>query len=153
VTGQPNAIKTYMWAIIAGGAFLAALSAYRLPVEQLDLKFAVLAVITVVVSSRLTSKIPRLSSHITVSDTFIFLTMMLYGGEAAILLAAVEGLCSSLRVNKKVSTTLFNSAVMVCSTFLTVATLRVFFGSIRELAHGGYTPLFVVAVCVMALAH
>ncbi len=152
MTGQPNAIKTYMWAIIAGGAFAAALSAYRLPVEQLDLKFAVLAVITVVVSSRLTSKIPRLSSHITVSDTFIFLTMMLYGGEAAILLAAVEGLCSSLRVNKKVSTTLFNSAVMVCATFLTVATLRVFFGSIRELSHEGYTPLFVVAVCVMALA-
>ena len=152
MTGQPNAIKTYMWAIIAGGAFAAALSAYRLPVEQLDLKFALLAVITVVVSSRLTSKIPRLSSHITVSDTFIFLTMMLYGGEAAILLAAVEGLCSSLRVNKKVSTTLFNSAVMVCSTFLTVATLRAFFGSIRELSHEGYTPLFVVAVCVMALA-
>ena len=149
---ERDAKKRYMWTIIAAGGAMAALSAYRLQPELLDAKFGVLAVITVVVSSCLSTKIPRLSSHITVSDTFIFLTMMLYGGEAAILLAAVEGICSSLRVNKKVMTTLFNSAVMVCSTFLTVSTLRLLFGSIRELSHEGYTPLFVVAVCVMALA-
>jgi signal transduction histidine kinase/CheY-like chemotaxis protein len=150
--GVSKSRTTYMWAIIAGGGAAAALSAYRLDPALLDAKLALLAVITVVVSSRLSSKIPRLSSHITVSDTFIFLTMMLYGGEAAVLLAAVEGLCSSLKVNKKVATTLFNSAVMVCSTYLTVVTLRFLFGSIRELSHEGYTPLFVMAVCVMALA-
>ncbi|HEX7177690.1 MAG TPA: ATP-binding protein [Pyrinomonadaceae bacterium] len=150
--GEVNAKNRYMWAIIAGGAGVLAVSAYRLSPALLDVKFGVLAVITIVVSSRLSSKIPRLSSHITVSDTFIFLTMMLYGGEAAVLLAAVEGLCSSLRVNKRPFTTLFNSAVMACATFLTVTTLRLLFGSIRELSHEGYTPLFVVAVCVMALA-
>ncbi|HYP51901.1 MAG TPA: hybrid sensor histidine kinase/response regulator, partial [Pyrinomonadaceae bacterium] len=78
--------------------------------------------------------------------------MMLYGGEAAVLLAAVEGLCSSLRVNRKVSSTVFNAAAMACATFLTASTLRLAFGSVRELAHTDYSPQFTVAVCVMALA-
>ena len=144
--------EPYMWSVIVIGAAVSAYSAYQFSLSPFDTRFLILAMITIGISSRLTTQIPHLSSHITVSDTFIFLTMMLYGGEAAILLAVAEGLFSSLRVNKKVITTLFNAAAMGVATFLTVWTLNLFFGRIEELPRNGYSATFIVAICVMALA-
>src|ERR1044072_1290795 len=87
--------RPYMWAVLAAGAAFCVYSVSHLPLERLDLRFLILAVITISISSRLTVQIPRISGHISVSDTFIFLTMLLYGGEVGGLLAAGRGLCSS----------------------------------------------------------
>ena len=153
--GRGRFIKPYMGLIIAIGAAISLFSLSRLSLAELDLRFWILALLTVSIGSRLTVKIPRLSSHISASDTFIFLAMLLYGGEAAILLAAAGGFCSSLHFSRKASTLLFNAAVMACSTFLTVWTLRLLFGPIKDtssLPHSGYTAAFIMAICVMALA-
>ena len=154
--GRQRFTRPYMWAILAGGAAVCLYSVYHLPLERLDLRFLILAVITISISSRLTVQIPRISGHISVSDTFIFLTMLLYGGELAVLLAAAEALCSSLRFSQKSITIspvsiLFNSAMMACSTFLTVMALEIFIGGIRELPRGGFSAKLFIAVCLMAL--
>jgi signal transduction histidine kinase/ActR/RegA family two-component response regulator len=148
--------KPYMLLVIAIGAVVSVYSAIHLPIERIDLRFLVLALLTISISSRLSVRIPRISGHISVSDTFIFLTMLIYGGEAAILLAAAEALCSTLRFSKKAIyikplTIIFNTAMMACSTFLTVLVLRSIFGSIIELRHGEFSGTFVAALCVMAL--
>ncbi|MGB7926351.1 MAG: ATP-binding protein [Pyrinomonadaceae bacterium] len=148
--------RPYMWAILAAGAAVCLYSIARLPLERLDLRFVLLAVITISISSRLTVQIPRISGHISVSDTFIFLTMLLYGGEAAVLLAGAEALCSSLRFSKKAIpirtvSILFNSAMMACSTFLTVVSLRFFFGNILDVPRGSFSATLFIAICLMAL--
>jgi signal transduction histidine kinase/ActR/RegA family two-component response regulator len=140
-----------MWLIISFGAAASAYSALHLSLATLDLRFLMLATITLGLGSRLSIQIPRLSSHISVSDTLIFVTMLLYGGEVAVLLAAAEAFCSSLRFSKKALTIMFNPAVMACSTFLTVWTLRLCYGSITDLPHGDYSANFISAICVMAL--
>ena len=61
----------------------------RLPVAKLDLPLGLLALLTVAVTSRVRIRIPRLTSEISLSDTFIFLILFLYGGEAAVLVATV----------------------------------------------------------------
>src|SRR5713226_10311134 len=91
----------YMWLIILMGAAASVFSAYHLSLRTLDLRFLLLALITLGLGSRLSIQIPRLSSHISVSDTLIFLTMMLYGGEAAILLATAEACCASFGFSRK----------------------------------------------------
>ncbi|MEP6819343.1 MAG: ATP-binding protein [bacterium] len=144
-------IVPYMSLIIAIGAAAAIFSAYHLSPVILDLRFVLLALITLLLGSRLSIQIPRLSSHISVSDTLIFLTMLLYGPDAAVLLAATEALSSSLRFSKKAMTITFNSAVMALSTFLTVWTLRLGYGLIVDLPHGQYSANFISALCVMAL--
>jgi signal transduction histidine kinase/CheY-like chemotaxis protein len=144
-------ITPYMWLIIFFGAFAAGISAYNLSLAKLDLRFLLLALITVGLGSRLSIQIPRLSSHISVSDTLIFLTILLYGGEAAILLAAAEAFCASFGFSKKPMTMIFNSAVMACATFLTVWTLRLCFGSPTALPHSDFSANFISALCVMAL--
>ena len=86
--------KLYMLLVIGGGIPVIVYSVLRLPLERIDLQFLALAILAIGISSRLTVRIPRVSGHISVSDTFLFLTMLLYGGPAAVLLATAETLCS-----------------------------------------------------------
>jgi signal transduction histidine kinase/CheY-like chemotaxis protein len=141
----------YMWFIIFFGAAASLYSVFHVSLASFDRRFLLLALITLGLGSRLSVQIPRLSSRISVSDTFIFLTMLLYGGEVAILLAAAEAFCSSLRFSKRALTIMFNAAVMACSTFVTVWVLRLGFGDITELPRGDYSANFISAICVMAL--
>ncbi|HXI75222.1 MAG TPA: response regulator [Pyrinomonadaceae bacterium] len=148
--------KTYMLLIIAAAAASVLYSASHFPLERLDLQFLALAIFTVAVSSRLTIRIPRISGHISVSDTFFFLTILLYGGEAAVVLAAIEALCSSLRFSNKAIhikplTIAFNSAMMACSTFATFVVVTFLFGDTTTLRQGQFSGRFVAALCVMAL--
>jgi diguanylate cyclase (GGDEF)-like protein/PAS domain S-box-containing protein len=141
----------FVWLTVSAGAAAALSCVVRLPVAQLDLRFLLLALITTWVGSRLTIKIPRINGEITVADTLIFLTLLLYDGEAAILLATLEAVCSSLRVSKKPRVALFNSSVLACSTFLTVHTLRLCFGSLVSLPASPNPASLIIAICVMAL--
>ena len=120
----------------------------NLAASRIDLRFLLLGAMTVIISSRLAVQIPRVNTNITVSDTLIFLTILLYGGPAAVLLAATEGLCSGLRISKKPITFLFNSGVMACSTLLTVVILNFTFGSSTQSGPG---RSILLTLSVMAL--
>ncbi|MET0623315.1 MAG: EAL domain-containing protein [Pyrinomonadaceae bacterium] len=139
-------------AVIALGAVAAAPVAWLLPVERLDVGFVLLALLTVAVSSRVAVRIPHTTGRITVADTFILLTLLLYGGEAAALLAAAEGVCSSLRISRKALTVLFNAAVMGCSTYATAWVLRLACGPAEEALVVGRASALVTMVCLMGLA-
>src|SRR5438128_10085697 len=148
--------KAYMLVLIASAAAAATYSAIHLPLARVDVRFLALTILTITISSRLTVRIPRISGHISVSDTFFFLTILVYGGEAAVLLAAAEALCSSMRFSRKAIhikplTIVFNSAMMACSTFITFVVVRLSFGDITLLRHGQFSAQFVAALCVMAL--
>src|SRR5258708_6733299 len=80
------------------------------------------------VSSRVTIRIPQFSSQISVSDTFIFLTLLLYGCEAAVLMAATEAVLSSFRFCRKPSTILFNWGCAAWSACVTSYALQFYFG-------------------------
>lgn len=101
-------IALYMWITAVAGGLIYFMAAHRIDTRILDVKFAVLVVIRVFLSSRISIKIPQFRPQISVSDTFIFLTLMLFGCEAAILMAATEALLSSFRFSRKPITILFN---------------------------------------------
>jgi diguanylate cyclase (GGDEF)-like protein/PAS domain S-box-containing protein len=148
---KKNIAGTYQKSVIALGVVVTSLSGVLLPVSQLGTGFFILALFTIAVASRITIQIPRVSGHISVSDTFIFLTILLFGCEAAVLLAAVEGFCSSLRFSRLWLTILFNAAVMALSTFISVWLLRIAFGSITDLREG-YSAPFIIGVCLLGFA-
>ena len=141
----------YMWAVVAAGAAVVTLAVLRLPDAQIGWPSLLLALAAVAVSSSFVVRIPSVTGGITVGDTFIFLALLLYGGGPAVLLAAADGCCSSLRVSRRPRTILFNTAVMACSTFLTAGVLRLIFGSVASLTEGGYSANFLAAVCLMAM--
>ncbi|HEX8117778.1 MAG TPA: diguanylate cyclase, partial [Pyrinomonadaceae bacterium] len=147
-TKQRNSLP-YLWTIIVLGAVAGAYTAAHLQVSTLGMRFVLISVVTLAFGSRVCVKIPRTKGQITVSDTFIFFVLFYFGGEAGILLAGADAVGSSLRISKKKVVWAFNAGVYVCSTFLTVAVLRYFFGDIQRLPNGNQS-VYVVAVCLMA---
>lgn len=141
----------YIWATILGGGAVYFLAAYGLDLRLVDLRFLFIVVLTLFISSRIVIKIPQFSSHISVSDTFIFLTLLLYGGEAAILMAATEALISSSRFCRKSILVPFNWGCAALSTCVTVGALRFFFGDVAKLSSSPLSARFVSAMALMAL--
>ena len=113
----------YMALILFLGLGCLAFSVATLPLEKLDFYFLVLAGSTVSLGSFTIVKIPRLKTHIAVSDMFVFLTLLLYGAEHAVLLVAVEAFFTSWRFCRKKVTVFFNVAAMALSTSVVVLVL------------------------------
>ena len=118
--------KIYMLIVLVVGLVCLADAVLNLPYQKIDINFLVLFIFTIGFGSRMTLEIPRFKSHIAVSDTFIFLALLLYGGKIAIVLAAVEAFCSSWRFCNKKLTVFFNSAVMALSVGAVVLVLQLF---------------------------
>src|SRR5690606_33783490 len=107
-----NKTDGYMTAVIAGGIICVSAALVRLPFSVIDLNFLVLFCLTIFVGSRITVQIPKFKSHIAVSDTFIFLALLMYGGEVAVILSALEAFFSSWRFCNKKRTIFFNAAAV-----------------------------------------
>ena len=142
--------QVYAWLVIAAGLAALSLSVLGFTRALIDIRFVVLVLATVLVGPRLSIQIPRVKAHISVSDTFIFLTLLLFGGEAAIVLATAEALCASARISKQARIHLFNAGATACSTFITVWTLRLIFGE-TVTPHDAYSTNHLAAICAMAI--
>ncbi len=139
-----------MWSLVVFGSAIVFGAIYQFPFDRLDLRFTLLSMM-VVASSLVAVRIPRVSGRITVADTFIFLTMLLYGGAAAILMSALEGVCTTLLISKRPRTILFNSAILATSTFITVTVLNWAVAPPTTVIATGFSANFFLTICVMAL--
>jgi signal transduction histidine kinase/ActR/RegA family two-component response regulator len=130
---------------------ISAFCVYRLDLQRLDLRFSVILAITLLISSRIIIPMPRFSSHISVSDTFIFLILLIYGSEAAILVAGAEAFLSSRRFSKKPVTIFFNWGCAVCSVFITAQVLQLCFGDVVLIRDWPFSATLIAATSTMAL--
>ncbi len=144
-----------MLVILTIGFVCLATALLNLPFETLDLKFLILFGFTIGIGSRITIQIPRFKSHIAVSDTFIFLALLMYGGETAIALAAVEAFFSSWRFCNKKFTVFFNVAAVALSTTCVFLVLKICGLYTESQLHGQGEDFdnFVVALAMMALTY
>src|SRR5215472_340761 len=148
--GKARLNKPFMWLVVVAGLASCVVSARQLHTNELDLQFLLLSFITIVFGSRIGVQIPHVKAEITVSDTFVFLILLLYGGEAAVLVAAAEALCSSMRFASKWFTRIFNSSLLAGSTFVTARILSLIFGPVNQMARGNYSRNFIIALFLMA---
>jgi diguanylate cyclase (GGDEF)-like protein/PAS domain S-box-containing protein len=135
--------------IIVVGTLVFVLCAAHLATNHLNWHFLVLLALMAGLAARLSISIPYVKGEVTVGDTLIFLTMLLYGSAAAVVIAAVDGLISSCYVSKKPRVLLFNSAQMAFSTFVTAATVQYFFGPPNQIVRMGYSLTFIGGISVM----
>jgi signal transduction histidine kinase/CheY-like chemotaxis protein len=143
--------STYLWVTVCAGGLIYLVAGYRLDLKVVDLKLAFIALLTIFLGSRISIKIPSFDSQISVSDTLIFITLLLYGYEVAILMAATEALLSSSRFCHKRSTIFFNWGCAALSVCVTSYSLCFAFGDIISLAAGPLSARFITAVALMAL--
>lgn len=140
-----------MWTVVAIGAAALMITIGRFSPADFGYSFLLYAAITLGLASRIVVQIPRVKGHISVSDTFIFLSILLFGGEAGILLAAADAVISSFKLAKRPITLLFNVSVFVLSTFSAVWVLRFFFGSLVELSRSEFSSKYMAAICLIGL--
>jgi signal transduction histidine kinase/CheY-like chemotaxis protein len=143
----------FLWAVTGTGCLAFFYSFSRLNLTKFDSRFVVLAAMALVLTSRVTVPIPRFSSQISVSDTFVFLVLLLYGAPAAIIIGAVEAFLSSLRFSRKSRIVAFNWASAAVSIFITSSVLELVFGDVVALREHPLTARFGAAICTMALTH
>src|SRR6185436_20185225 len=144
--------KPFVWTIVLAGCLVSANSLVRFSLYQADLPLLLFALTTVIVASRIVVRFFRYDCSISVSDIFIFLALLIFGADSAILIGATESYYSSLRITKKRLTRAFNAAAMACSTFITATLLNVVFGNVTELRHGAFSLKLIGATFLMALS-
>ncbi len=141
----------FLWVVIACGLLAFVSSALQVDFTKFDPRFAVLIGVALLLTSRITIPIPRFSSQISVSDTFVFLVLLLYGGAAAVVVGAMEALISSLRFSRRPVIVGFNWASTAVSILITSSVLEWIFGSVVLLRTKPISHTFVAAICTMAL--
>lgn len=151
-TGNRTLISRYMWLVVATGSIIFIYSLRNLPYPQLDFRFLLLFLLTTIISSRIAIKVPRVNTTITVADTFVFLTFLLYGPESAVIVAAADGLSSGLRISRRWITVLFNAGANASALFTTGAIARFLFGSDLNIHSQPYS-FSLILLCVAALVY
>ena len=139
-----------MWTVVAAGAAACLYAAYSMPRGHVDGYLLLLTLITAVIGSRIAIRIPQINLNITVDDTFVFIALLLYGGEAAVMIGALAGVCSALRISRKPRTVAFGGGSVACAVFVTANVLTLAFGSPTSLfAHG--PSMAIIGLCVMGI--
>ena len=139
-----------MWSVVAAGTASVLYAALTLPAGVIDGYFLLLTLVTAVIGSRIAIRIQRINLNITVDDTFVFIALLLYGGEAAIIIGALAGICSALRISRKVRTVAFGGGALACAVFATATALKLAFGTTIGLVNKGGS-LAIIALCLMGL--
>lgn len=145
--------RPFLLVVVTSGSLAFVYSALHIDFYQFDSHFAVLVAMALLLTSRITIPIPRFSSQISVSDTFVFLVLLLYGGPAAVVMGALEAVVSSLRFSRRLRTIAFNFGSSAVSILITSAVMRLVYGNVVDLRSNPLTVTFVAALCTMALTH
>lgn len=145
--------RPFLLVVVTSGSLAFVYSALHIDFHQFDSHFAVLVAMALLLTSRITIPIPRFSSQISVSDTFVFLVLLLYGGPAAVVMGALEAVVSSLRFSRRLRTVAFNFGSSALSILITSAVMHLIFGRVVDLRSDPLTASFVAAICTMALTH
>src|SRR2546425_11216300 len=105
-SGWPRAAALYRYSIIMCGAAALVSAPMWLPAPHFDLRFLLLVAVTMLVA-RFAVQIPRVNVNVTVSDTLIFLVLLLYGGFRGVLLVLTGGVFLGVPVLLEVGPVIF----------------------------------------------
>src|SRR5690242_6072746 len=93
----PNAGSIYLWSVITLGMIVLTASVWRIITVPPDLRWAALAVLTVL-SGRLMLRMPAVPISFSISEVFTFTTTLLFGPAAGIVVVAFDAVVISMRL-------------------------------------------------------
>ena len=150
-------INLCLWLLLPFGIAACGWAIWEFPVRRVDLPLILLSTVTIFFSSYLRIQLPRTKIHLTVSDALIFLSLLIYGGQVAVLLAVLETAFTSLSFRRQgvvisLRTVLINVLIAAISACVTAVGVAKVFGRSEELMAGFGTTSFFWALTMMALS-
>ena len=120
--------QKFMQSVIALGSAAVLLTLYQWRLSQPVTPVLILALTAMAACSLYSFTIPGGLGRISLLDSFVLLSFLLFGGEAAILFGALTSLSLSLRNGRDTVRVIFDGSVTALSAFLVVWTLRFIVG-------------------------
>lgn len=139
--------------VIFIGVIVFLYSLVNLPLTQMGWEFCIIALVTLAIGSRIALYFELFKSSISVADVFIYLTAILFSGEAATVLVVFEAYISSSRFTKRIEFRAFNSGILATSIFISYKISWLVFGSLTELLKSGITFKLFGATALMISSH
>jgi putative nucleotidyltransferase with HDIG domain len=96
----PKNGRAYVSAVIAAGFLVVAWSVHQLTQQPVGFQWFLLAALTLI-SGSATVKLPSVPASISISETFVFAAVLLYGPSAGTLIVALDGLVISFWISKR----------------------------------------------------
>src|SRR5260221_10451417 len=91
----------YLWMLLPAGDVVMLWAAFGISFQSLDRGLIALAFVTIFLSSYLRIQLPRTKIHLTISDALIFLSLLIYGGPAALIIAVLETAYASWNLRRQ----------------------------------------------------
>ncbi|HTF37008.1 MAG TPA: diguanylate cyclase [Blastocatellia bacterium] len=133
------------------GLMIFAYAGCALAFRPINFEWILLSLVTILMVSRIDIGIHKGRSAVTLSDTFIFISMLLYGTHASVVLAGLDAAVCALLFKERRRMILFNGAAMSLSIFAASSTVTLMFGELRPLA--SEPARLVLAAGMLALIH
>jgi len=124
-------------AVISLGAVCVAFAIFGMPGEAFSWGYVACLLISIFVAPRMSISLPRSKFAVSFSDALIFLTFLVYGGKAAVVLAAIEMLAHCLYIRASghpfgrlmIYTNIAVNAVTTTCTYLVWASIPLITGT------------------------
>ncbi len=147
----------YFIVLVPLGILTAVWAVSRIPTGKISLGLIMLSFITVFLSSYLRIQLPRTKTYLSISDAMIMLSMLIYGGEVAVLLSILETAFNSFSLHRKgikiqLKTAIANIAIGAISVFITTVIVRALFGPMVEVFENGEISTSVRLLAVMTVS-
>lgn len=127
-TGLHRTARVYVALVVLAGVGTIAHSVHSLYVDPVNKQWFVLAALTLLTGS-FTVKVPSISAHLSVSETFVFASVLMFGAEAGALTVALECLIITFWMRPRGSSAhkiLFNTAAPAISIWVSA---KIFFAT------------------------
>jgi len=118
-SGLTGVGRAYVWTVIAAGFAVVGGSIYQMYVEPIGNQWFILAALTLI-SGSATVRLPSTHASISISETFVFTAVLLYGPAAGTLIVALDGLVGSFWISRRqpeIHRALFNMSAPAVSAW------------------------------------
>jgi diguanylate cyclase (GGDEF)-like protein/putative nucleotidyltransferase with HDIG domain len=143
--------KLYIDVVSVIGLSVFAYALFATLSAPLNLEWMLLGLVTILVASRTDIRIPKITSTVTISDTFVFISVLLYGVFPSVVMAGADAAICSLRYRNRTKVVPFNVGSMSVSVCAAGLVVDFFFGELVV----GQTDLskLILAAETLALVH
>lgn len=143
--------RSFMNAVSAAGLGVFVYAVFKVTTDGVSLEWILLSLVTTLVVARTSIKIPKTESTVTLDDTFIYLSLLLYGIWPSVVLAGVNAALCSLSYPNRKRVAPFNAGAMSLSVFVSASLVSLVFGKPNELTSD--LSRLILAAESLALIH
>ncbi len=137
--------------VSAAGLSVFFYAVYVVVTGQPSLDWILLSLVTTLVVGRTTIRIPKTESTVTLDDTFIYISVLLYGVWPSVVLTGINAILCSLRYPDRRKIAPFNAGAMSLSVFASSSLVTLVFGEPHQLASD--MSRLILAAESLALIH